>query len=321
VANAGLPHARADNPLAGMRWGNLHADIRDPSKGDPPSAYYNTTTGSDHRTLGFLVNHPRFQWFGSWIATGQARSTARSYVESVTGGDSDVGASLAVFRLEPYEQKACSTLPSAGQVADYKQWIREFAKGIGSSRVALVLQPDMPFVLCLPHGSPIDLQLVSFAARTLSALPHTTVYLDAGGSDYLSVDKAARMLARAGVGRTRGFALNMTHVASTSDQLAYGRKLVRALAARGIANRHFIVNTAANGRPYTVAHHRAAFRAGQTCATKRSRVCITLGHPFTTNTGVASADALVWAGRSWLNGSKRRSLADTLRLIRSSPFF
>ncbi|HEY2637551.1 MAG TPA: hypothetical protein VGI54_09205, partial [Solirubrobacteraceae bacterium] len=94
-----------------------------------------------------------------------------------------------------------------------------------------------------------------------------------------------------------------------------------ALARKGVKDRHFIVNTAANGHPYAVAHHRAAFRAGQTCATKRSRVCIALGHPFTTKTGAAAADAFVWAGRSWLNGSKRRSLADTLRLIRSSPFF
>ncbi|HEY2637836.1 MAG TPA: glycoside hydrolase family 6 protein [Solirubrobacteraceae bacterium] len=321
TANGGLPGAPAGNPLAGMTWGLTRADIHNPAKGDPPSAYYNSSRGRDRRALGFLVGHPRFQWFGSWIATHRARAVARNYIRSITHGNSRVGVGITIFRLEPFEGKACRVRPSRGQIADYKRWIRNFAKGIGKSRVALVLQPDMPFALCLPGHSPIDLQLVSFSARVFNALPHTTVYIDAGGSDYLSVGRAASMLARAGVRGVRGFALNMTHVASTPDQVRYGRKLVAALAHRGIKDRHFVVNTAANGHPYAVAHHRGAFRAGKTCATKRSHVCISLGHPFTTDTGAAAGDAFVWAGRSWLNGSRRRTKGDTLRLIRSSPFF
>lgn len=321
TANGGLPGAPADNPLAGMKWGLMRSPIHNPAKGDAPSAYYNNSRGRDHQTLGFLVGHPRFQWFGSWIPTGKARSTARDYIKGITNGNPRVGVGITIFRLEPFEGNACRSLPSRGQIADYKRWIHNFAKGIGKSRVALVLQPDMAFSLCLPHHSPIDLQLVSFSARVFNALPHTTVYIDGGASDYLSVGRAASMLARAGVKSARGFALNMTHVASTPDQIRYGKKLVRALSHRGIKGKHFVVNTAANGRPYTVAHHRAAFRAGRTCATKHSHVCITLGHPFTTKTGAAAADAFVWAGRSWLNGSHRRTKADTLRLIRSSPFF
>ncbi|HEY2637291.1 MAG TPA: hypothetical protein VGI54_07890, partial [Solirubrobacteraceae bacterium] len=84
TANGGLPGAPAANPLAGMKWGLLRDNIHNPAKGDPPSAYYNNSRGRDRRALGFLVGHPRFQWFGSWIATGRARRVARNYIRAIT---------------------------------------------------------------------------------------------------------------------------------------------------------------------------------------------------------------------------------------------
>src|SRR5213078_2796003 len=105
-----------------------------------------------------------------------ARKTAAKYIEAVQQGDRDVAVGIGVFRLQPFEREACRRLPTQAEIGDYKRWIQEFAAGIGDSRVILLLQPDMPFATCLPHGSQTDLKLISWTAQQFNALPHTTVY-------------------------------------------------------------------------------------------------------------------------------------------------
>ena len=70
---------------------------------------------------------------------------------------------------------------------------------------------------------------------------------------------AVRMLRSAGVSYARGFALDTSHFDSVGRQLAFGTKIVAALAQDGIPHRHFVIDTSDNGRPFTGAwyhqHH------------------------------------------------------------------
>jgi endoglucanase len=327
VANQGLPGASAANPLAGMTWGTYHISSTDPGI-DPPSAYYNTARSeSDRAQFAKLLAEPRFRWFGAWIPTYTqgskrgARATAQNYIAEVTGGDPDVGVQIGIFRLQPFEHQACTTLPTAAQIADYKAWIREFAAGIGSARVALELQPDMPFTLCLPHHSQVDLELISWTAQVFGTLPHTTVYIDAGAADWARPSTMASMLARAGVRYARGFSLNLTHYDSTARQVAYGKKILAGLARRHIRGKHFVVNTAQNGRPFTTQAYPREFRLAAVCSSRSARHCVTLGQPPTTTTGVAAVDAYLWLGRPWVNNATRRSYDEVLALVDTSPYF
>jgi endoglucanase len=310
-----------------MKWGTYHIDSTDPGI-DPPSAFYNTArNASDRARFAKLLAQPRFRWFGAWIPThGQgnrrgARATAENYIAQVTGGDRSVGVQIGIFRLQPFEHEACRRLPTAAEVADYKDWINEFAAGIGSARVALLLQPDMPFTLCLPHRSPIDLNLISWTAQRFSSLPHTSVYIDAGAADWAKPATMASMLERAGVRYARGFALNLTHYDSTARQVAYGKRILAALNRRGVRGRHFVVNTAQNGRPFTTQAHKRTFKLAPVCAGRSSRACVTLGRPPTTKTGSAAVDAYLWLGRPWINNATRRSYDEVLQLVNTSPFF
>jgi hypothetical protein len=322
VANAALAGAPAANPLAGMPWGPIALPITDPGHGDPVSAYRNTAGGAERSLLSQLLAQPRTQWFGAWVRTGAIRQAVRRHIAAVTHGDGRVGVQLGVFRLVPFERAACRRLPTRAEQRDYKRWIAQFARGVGRTRTMIVLQPDLPFVRCLPGHSTIDMRLVAFAARRLSALPHTTVYLDAGAADWLSAGQAARMLRGSGVRYARGFALNLTHFDSTARQVAYGRRIVRALAHAGVRGKHVVVNTAQNGRPFIAWRHRLAFRRGTVCASRAARHCVTLGRPFTTRTAVPGVvDAYVWAGRPWINNATRRARAEVVQLVRSSPFF
>ena len=327
VTNAGLPGASLTNPIAGVQWGTYATDSTDPSL-DPPSAYYNTAKNAQDRAdFAKLLAVPRFRWFGAWVPTFNqgnkwgARKTATNYIAAVQNGDPDVAVGIGVFRLDPYERAACTTLPTAAQQADYKRWIQEFAAGIGDSRVILLLQPDMPFTTCLPHHSKIDLKLISWTAKQFNALPHTTVYMDAGASDWLKASQTASMLKQAGVGSIRGFALNLTHYDSTARSVAYGKQVVSLLARKGVKNVHFTVSTAMNGKPFKAYQHRTTFKKGTECATRGSRNCVTLGQKPTTNTSTPLCDGYLWFGRPWIDNAFRRSYSEVLQIIRTSPYF
>lgn len=323
-ANARL--SRSSDPLAGMRWGTFFTRTVS-ANNDAPSVYFRRARGGARKDFARLLAQPRFRWFGSWIPVHTrgdkwgARKTARNYIREVTQGDRNVGAQIGIFRLEPFERAACRRLPTRAERVSYYAWIREFAKGIGRSRVALVLQPDLPIVNCQPDGGRTELRMLRWTARKFSRLRHTTVYLDAGAADWMRVGQVSATLRRAGIASARGFSLNLTHYDSTARSLAYGRRIVRDLARHGIRGKHFVVSTSMNGRPFTFQAHERVFHAMTVCRTRRSRHCVTLGHPPTTRTGTRAADALLWAGRSWYANAHVRGFGELLRIIRSSPFY
>jgi endoglucanase len=330
IANAGLAGAPRANPLAGLPWGTYRG------KWDDIFPHYATARGPDRVLLAPIALTPRMLWFGGWFADRQVESIARQYVESSTGGDPNVLSQLAVFRVKPWEGAACRRLPSASEQASYKRWIDNLAQGLGAARVALVLQPDLPFAHCVPHHSKLPLRLIAYAARVFSALPHTTVYIDAGASDWPSVGQAAAELRDAGVANTRGFALGATHYDSTAREILFGASVAARLGTLGIRGRHFIINTAQNGRPFTYQEfHGTSYDNAPVCATRAASRCVSLGIPPTWHvterrwhlSARARAlagrlvDAYMWIGRPWLDHQAEPfDLGRTLALARVNPF-
>jgi endoglucanase len=328
TANAGI--SSSPNPLAGVRWGNYSGPQ------DEVFPAYRAASGRDRMLLGLIAKRPRARWFGAWYSNQQIESTIQAYVANATGGNPAVMAQMAVFRLVPWEDAACHQLPSAGQQASYKQWVDSLAAGIGNSRVALILQPDLPFASCVPHHSKLPLQLVAYASRVLDALPHTTVYIDAGAGDWPSVRTAVGLLRTAGVADARGFALNATHYDTTANEIAFGAKVARGLAAAGIPGRHFVINTASNGRGFTYQqYHGTDYANAPVCGTLTSDRCVTLGIPPTTQVAATRwklsrsdrslasryVDAYLWFGRPWLdNQADPFDLKRALALAASTPF-
>lgn len=324
-ANAGLAGAPPSNPLAGVRWGNYHSPTVDPTN-DAPSAYYNLTGDP---TYGAILGQPRFRWFGPWNPIRDqdggekpgARNVVRYFIRTVRRGDPEVGVQVAAFRLVPWGHAACRRLPTRGERRAFRRWTREFAKGVGAARTALVLQPDMPFARCAPGRSRWATAAVAWAARLFGRLPRTTVYIDAGAADWAPARAMATMLRRSGIRHVRGFALNVTHYDSTARQVVYGRKILRRLRRSGIRGKGFVVNTAQNGRPFRFQRAPRAFKSGLACADDSSRRCTALGLPPTTSTGQRGVDAYLWIGRPWLANTRVRGPGELLSLIRSSPHF
>jgi hypothetical protein len=110
------------------------------------------------------------------------------------------------------------------------------------------------FALCAPQGSTVPSRLIGYAAQRLSALARTSVYIDAGAADWPKGDPAAaaRILLPAGIEHARGFALNSTHYVSVGSDIAFGAQIVAELADHGVRGKHFVINTAQNGRPFLI---------------------------------------------------------------------
>jgi endoglucanase len=264
------------------------------------------------------------------------------YIRDVTHGNRDVLAQLSDFALSPWEGALCNRPETPALVSTYHQWNDGFAAGIGNARTLVVMQPDLPEAnnRCLSAGvRSTYLQEVAWATQKLDSLKYTTVYLDAGSSDWQSVPKVARLLIQSGIRWARGFSLDATHYASTQSEIAYGVELAKALARRGYPGRHFIVDTAENGSPFTEQQLKAAggtLGSAPACQTLgQPQFCQTFGIPPTWQVGLPEwelgghydaladkyADGYVWFGRPWLYGQSGQFDCELVeQMAQSTPF-
>lgn len=311
----------APNPLAGGPWGVYNV------KTDDVYGPYLRATGTNKALLATIALRPRVRWFGEWIPTSQVAAKIRNYIKVSQHGNPNTLVQLATFRLWPNGGEAGRSRPlTAAQQEDYKAWYRAVASAIGTSRVAVVLEPDL--AIALKGWSPATrLALTRYAAQTLSRLPRTSTYLDASDADWLKADAAVSMLGSAGVAYVRGFALGATHYWSTAAQTTYAQAVIAKLAARGIPGKHAVIDTADNGRPFTwsqyyAKHPKGDFDNAETCRSTTETQCDTLGHPPTwVTTDPAHVDGYLWFGRPWLTRQASPfNLTRALQVARTTPY-
>ena len=299
---------------------------------------YLGASDSQKQLLDKIVQRPKATWFGHWQSDSDIQDRVEKYIELTTGGDPEVLVQTAVFRMEPWEGEACERLPTAAEQASYKAWIDGFAKGVGDAHMAIIMQPDGPFVLCAPGGSKLPARMIRYAVRTLSALPNTSVYIDGGAADWQRDDpkRALKMLIPMGIRWARGFALNSTHYDSTERQIRHSANIAKALANRGMPGKYGVINTSSNGRPFKGYKYRGPnFDHANVCRSSSDKRCVTLGIPPTVDVanpkwGMTArdrrlaeryVDAYLWFGRPWLYNQAAPFLLDrALRLARTSPY-
>jgi len=330
-----------DNPLTGGRWGVY----RGPWNGIYPA--YQRATGTDKTLLGRIALQPRMIWFAANIPTSRIGADVRDFIAQQQDGDPNTLVQMAVFRQWPREESGRGTPLSRAEQQDYRAWVDQVAAAIGDARVAMVLEPDLGLdaIPNDPHDKrtadpATRLGLVRYAAQRFGALKNTTVYLDASDADWLSVAKEVPLLEAAGIQYVRGIALGATHYSSVGDNIEYGATLVRALAQAGYRDKHIVIDTADNGRPFTWAqyyakHPHGDFDNAEPCGSTGETRCDTLGIPPTTNVtdprldltaeqtrdAQRYVDAYLWFGRPWLvRQASPFSLSRSLQVARTTPF-
>jgi endoglucanase len=259
-----VPAAAQANPFVGRK---LYVDPN--SAAAKQAATWRLTRPADAAEIDEIATAPQAQWFGDWNA-----DVAKTV-------DQHVSAAAAVGRwtlLVAYNipQRDCGGYSSGG-TAEYRTWIREFARGIGSRPAAVVLEPDALAGLdCLStQDRDARLALLRDVVAVLRAKPGVEVYLDGGHSAWQPAATMVARLRQADVARATGFALNVSNFRATANELAYGRDIATQLGGK-----HFVVDTGRNGLGAN----------GEWC----NPLGRALGPRPTTATGTALADAFLW---------------------------
>jgi hypothetical protein len=301
TANDGRPGA-GSNPIANTAWGVPHND-------DLWNAYQ-SVSGSNRALLARIALKPRAVWFGYWTPTAQVRADTAETVVASQNGNPNALTEFATFLLHPWEKQAAG---GSWNVSADETWYRNMAAGIGSARAMVIVQVDLPFAHTTSSTAPERID--TYAARLLSALPNTTVYIDGGTRGWYDAEQDASLLIRNGIRYARGFALDDTDYDPTADDDEFGARVVAKLAKMGVKGKHFIVDTDENGQPYGPDQLRPGTRINLApiCHAQFQTVCQRTGIPPTTNVasprwdlGAAASqaakrycDGYVWSGRPW----------------------
>jgi hypothetical protein len=320
-----------DNPLV-RPWGVYQGPA------EMPWFPYLVAPTDQKALLDKIVQRPKATWFGHWQPDSDVKERVEKYIQLTTGGDPNVLVQTSIFRMVPWEREACRREATPAEQASYRTWIDNFAAGVGDTHMAVIMQPDGQFLKCAPHHGKVAAHLIKYGVRTLSALPNTSVYVDAGAADWNRDDpkNALKLLIPMGIRWARGFALNSTHYDSTERNVLFAAKVSKALAARGIPDKFGVINTASNGRPFKgYKYHGSNFDNARACKSLDDKRCVTLGIPPTIDVANAQwglsakadrqatkyVDAYLWFGRPWLyNQAAPFDLTRALELARTTPF-
>jgi endoglucanase len=202
------------------------------------SSYREAGNSTDANLMARIADQPQAIWLGGPGSLAEL---------TLTLAEAESEHRLPTYVLYNIPDRNCGSYSAGGapSAAAYRSWIRQVASRLGSSPVAVIIEPDaLPGITCWSRTEQATTySLIHYAASRLAAKPNTTVYLDAGNSAWQPVRAMVARLRRAGVGLVRGFALNIANFQTTASSVAYGERISRALGGK-----HFVIDTSRNGR-------------------------------------------------------------------------
>jgi endoglucanase len=234
----------------------------------------------DAALVSRIAARPTFKW----LTGGEqpAREVASSVVDSAQRAHA-IG-ELVLYNIP---DRDCHGL-SGGGAADapaYLEWVHQVMAGIGNHRVIIILEPDAIDQAGSGCLSSDDAQarygMLANATKLIERDPNARVYLDAGSAGWLAPKQIAQPLYLSGISQDAGFSLNVANFYTTAQSIAYGRQLSKL-----VGGKHFVIDTSRNGN--------GAPPGGAGVNEWCNPPGRGLGHPPTTNTGVAGVDAFLW---------------------------
>lgn len=228
---------------------------------------WSATRPDDATALEKIASQPTARWFGDW--NDDIESAVNDYVTTVT----TTGA-LPVLVAYNIPNRDCGSYSAGGSDSDddYREWITEFAAGIGTRKAVVILEPDATATDCVTDER---LALMGEAVAIFKTQPTTAVYIDAGHDNWIDAETMAERLQAANVAEADGFALNVSNFYTTEENTTYGTEV-----SDQIDGKHFIIDTSRNGNGWN----------GEWCNPDGRKI----GVNPTTDTGNVLIDALLW---------------------------
>ena len=253
--------------------------------------------------VGKIALQPQFKWFGRWNENdkGGTAGVIRNYIERVQREQPGSVPQVVTLR---HQGKGCGRHYTGGGAAEderTREWYRDFARGIGGSRVVIGFEPDsLGTVDCLNRSRRIArLNVLRYGVDVLSQLPNATIYLEAGASDWEPARRTAKQLRYIGIAKVRGFMLNVTHYDWTANNIRHGLAI-----SRRVGGKPFIISTSFNGRGPV--HYRRWINRRKNIWRTINVWCHPLrrglGIPPTTSTHHPKVDGYFYIGRPGFSG-------------------
>ncbi|WP_051820285.1 glycoside hydrolase family 6 protein [Streptomyces sp. NRRL S-920] len=186
----------------------------------------------------------------------------------------------------PYRDCGAYSSGGALDAGHYRQWIDDFAAGLGATDAYVIVEPDAVAHMvagCEGADAAERYELLAHAVERIKSRPNTKVYLDAGNAGWIPEEqRLVAPLRSAGIDAADGFALNVSNFHTNEDSLEYGHRLADALGG----GKHFVIDSSRNGNgPYD---------GDESWCNPPGRA---LGTPSTTDTGDPALDAYLWIKR------------------------
>ncbi|MFD5632226.1 glycoside hydrolase family 6 protein [Streptomyces sp. NPDC127072] len=229
-----------------------------------------------------IADRPAAVWFADYTP-----SNITSRVRAVTSGGAGQGrVPVVVAYTIPGRDCGGASEGGAPDLASYDGWIDNFAAGLGSREVIVVLEPDsLAQANCLSASQRAGrFASLARAGRVLKAAnPRARVYYDAGHSAWNPPATQAGFLRQAGAASAAssdGVFTNVSNFHRTSTEADYARQVLSALG--GPASLGAVIDTSRNGN--------GAPPDGEWCDPSGRKI----GQAPTLNTGEARIDAYLW---------------------------
>ena len=231
--------------------------------------------------LTSIANTPQAYWLDHAFPAGTVANTVSRYA-----GAAQAAGATPVFAIYAIPHRDCGSFAAGGfaSAAGYRGWIDSIASGLGAMPAAIILEPDaLAMADCLSADQRQErFDLISYAVDTLTRNPAATVYVDGGHSRWVPAEVMAARLNEVGVGKARGFSLNITNYYTTEEEIGYG-EMISGLTGGS----HYVIDTSRNGAgPLPDAPLSWCNPSGRA-----------LGVKPTTDTAGAHADAYLWIKR------------------------
>jgi endoglucanase len=271
------------NPLAGLRF---YVD-RESSSMEQWRALERSGQHSRADLVWKIAREPKAVWVGRFTSPNFNVKVRRIFDNAHAQGAVPI---LTVLRAQ---STGCSpTYDGGGRAEDARTraWYDDLARAIGGDRVVIAFEPDsLGTIDCHARSRrAARYRLLRYGIDALSRNPNATIYIEAGASDWEGASRMAKKLRMVGIAKVRGFMLNATHYDWTRANIQYGVKLSRL-----VGGKHFIVNTAENGRGPIHKRLPNGRRLTVWCNPPNRG----LGPAPTTNTSNPRADAYLWVNR------------------------
>ncbi|MBA3889482.1 MAG: glycoside hydrolase family 6 protein [Gemmatimonadaceae bacterium] len=273
VAPVSKPAGGGAGPASASPFASMQLHVSPTSRALKQADLWRTNRPADAAYMTRVGAHPVASWFNEW--TGDVTTAVDTELTVAS-----VGGRLAVLVAYNIPQRDCGLYSAGGASSPdaYRSWIRSFAAGFRGRKAVVVLEPDaIATITCLAADRQEERYTLLREAVSVLRDAGAMVYLEVGHARWLTPEAAAARLAKAGIDRAQGFALNVSNFIPTAENVTYGNTL-----SAQTGGKRYIIDTSRNG---------LGPAAGNVWCNPDGRA---LGDLPTTRSAHALVDALLW---------------------------